>query len=92
MAGGGTKNAVWSQATSDVSGLTQIVRDKTVGASYGDAFIAALAVGDARPADIRDWNPVAREVVPNAALKSVYDKHYRTFRELYPRTRDLMKT
>src|SRR5690606_6204463 len=42
-AGGGTKNAVWSQATSDVSGLRQIVREKTVGASYGDAFLAALA-------------------------------------------------
>ncbi len=91
-AGGGTKNTVWSQATSDISGLTQIIRDKTVGASYGDAFIAALAVGDARPADIREWNPVAREIVPNTALKSVYDKQYRTFRELYPRTRELMRT
>jgi xylulokinase len=90
-AGGGTKNTVWSQATSDISGLTQIIRDKTVGASYGDAFIAALAVGDAKPADIRDWNPVAREIVPNATLKSVYDKQYRTFRELYPRTRELMR-
>jgi xylulokinase len=90
-AGGGTKNKVWAQATSDVSGLTQIVREKTVGASYGDAFLAALAVGDVKPADIRTWNPVASEIVPNAALKPVYDKTYHTFRELYPRTRDLMK-
>ena len=46
--GGGTKNKVWAQATSDVSGRTQIIRDKTIGASYGDAFLAALAVGDVR--------------------------------------------
>jgi xylulokinase len=91
-AGGGTKNAVWSQATSDVSGLTQVVREKTVGASYGDAFIAALAVGDVSPGDIQKWNPVAREIVPNAALRSVYEKQYRTFRELYPRTKELMRS
>jgi xylulokinase len=90
-AGGGTKNEVWSQATSDVSGLTQIVREKTVGASYGDAFIAALAIGDAKPTDIRYWNPVAREIVPNASLRPTYEKQYRTFRELYPRTKDLMR-
>jgi xylulokinase len=90
-AGGGTKNRVWSQATSDVSGLTQIVREKTVGASYGDAFIAALAVGDAKPTDIRTWNPVATEIVPDAALRPVYEKMYRVFRDLYPQTRDLMK-
>ena len=58
--GGGTKNKVWAQATSDVSGRTQIVRDKTVGASYGDAFLAAL--GGRRRAAARTsatWNPVA---------------------------------
>ena len=41
-AGGGTRNRVWSQATSDVSGRPQIVREKTLGACYGDAFLAAM--------------------------------------------------
>ncbi len=90
-AGGGIKNSVWSQATSDVSGLTQIVREKTVGAAYGDAFIAALAVGDAKPGDIRTWNPVAHQIVPNETLKPLYERQYRKFRELYPRTKDLMR-
>lgn len=90
-AGGGTKNRVWSQATSDVSGLTQIVREKTVGASYGDAFIAALAVGDAKPADIREWNPVATEITADPARRDLYARQYRTFRELYPRTKELMR-
>lgn len=89
-AGGGTRNRVWSQATSDVSGLTQTVREKTLGASYGDAFIAALAVGDVRREDIRRWNPVVSEIAPNPALRPTYDRRYNTFRELYPRTRDLL--
>lgn len=91
-AGGGTKNRVWAQATSDVSGRTQIVRDKTVGASYGDAFLAALAVGDARREDIRAWNPVAYEIAPDPANAELYGRQYGVFRELYPRTKDLMRT
>lgn len=90
-AGGGTNNKVWSQATSDVSGLTQIVRQKTVGAAYGDAFIAALAVGDATAADITTWNPVDYEIAPDPTVSDVYAKQYQTFRALYPRTSDLMR-
>jgi xylulokinase len=91
-AGGGTKNKVWAQATSDVSGRTQIVREKTVGASYGDAFLAALAVGDVRREDIRTWNPVAYEIAAAPANAEVYARQYGVFKELYPRTRDLMRT
>lgn len=90
-AGGGTKNRVWAQATSDVSGRTQIVREKTVGASYGDAFIAASAMGDVHREDIRRWNPVAREIVPNSDLSELYERRYRVFRELYERNKDLMR-
>ncbi len=89
--GGGTKNAVWSQATSDVSGRTQIIRDKTIGASYGDAFLAALAVGDVRREDIRSWNPVASEVAPDAKTAAVYGRQYQVFKDLYGRTHDLMR-
>lgn len=89
-AGGGTRNRVWLQATSDIAGRAQTVREITVGASYGDAFLAALAVGDVRPKDIRAWNPVAREIVPDGALADTYARTYRTFRGLYPRTRDLL--
>ncbi|MDC9823951.1 FGGY-family carbohydrate kinase [Devosia sp. ZB163] len=90
-AGGGTKNRVWSQATSDVSGRTQIVRQKTVGASYGDAFIAALAIGDVTAEQIRDWNPVDHQITPDVGLAGLYERGYRVFRELYERNKDLMR-
>jgi xylulokinase len=88
--GGGTKNRLWIQATSDVSGRTQVVRSKIIGASYGDAFLAALAVGDARPDNIRAWNPTQSEVVPDPLKAELYRKRYSAFRDLYRTTRDLM--
>jgi xylulokinase len=90
-AGGGVKNRVWSQATSDISGLAQTLREKTIGASYGDAFLAALGVGDVVASDIRAWNPVEREIVADPTHAAVYRRQYNVFKELYPRTADLMK-
>lgn len=88
--GGGTKNTVWSQATSDISGLAQVLRERTIGASYGDAFLAAVAVGDAKKADIANWNPVERQVIPREERAETYARQYRVFRRLYEQTKDLM--
>lgn len=88
--GGGTKNRVWSAATSDISGMDQVIREKTIGASYGDAFLAALALGGAKPADIDVWNPVASAVTPRADLRAMYDRQHAIFRGLYPATRSVL--
>jgi xylulokinase len=88
--GGGTRNPVWSQATSDVSGLAQAVCAQIIGASYGDAFLAALGVGDVEKSDILAWNPEERRIRPQRKHRAVYDRQYRIFRELYLRNRDLM--
>lgn len=85
--GGGTKNRIWLQATSDISGLGQIVCEKTIGASYGDAFLAACAAGHASPADIDTWNPVERMVEPET--HPAYLRQYGLFKELYTSTRDI---
>lgn len=88
--GGGTRNRVWAQATSDICGRTQIVREKTIGASYGDAFLAAFAVGDVKRETIHEWNPVESEIVPLKRNAEVYARQYRVFCNLYPETRELM--
>jgi len=85
--GGGTKNAVWMQATSDIGGAGQIVCEKTVGASYGDAFLAATAVGKALPDQIVEWNPVARTIRPE--FVAAYARQYPLFKRLYAQTRDI---
>ena len=69
---------------------TPILRRRTIGASYGDAFLAALAVGDVMPEEIDRWNPVARSVVPRPELKPMYDRQHAVFRGLYPATKPFL--
>ena len=88
--GGGLKNKVWAQATSDISGKKQTLRSRTFGASYGDAFLAALAIGDVTPETIAAWNKVDSELVPNKEHHALYQKRYGIFRALYEQTKDLM--
>ena len=83
--GGGVQNPLWLQTTSDVTGLDQIVCAKTLGAAYGDAFLAAEAAGH-RPR-IADWNPVARRIT--AGDLPVHARHYALFRMLYDQTREI---
>ncbi|OYX24656.1 MAG: carbohydrate kinase [Rhodobacterales bacterium 32-66-7] len=85
--GGGTKNALWLQATSDLCRAEQELCAQTIGASYGDAFLAALAVGLVSKADITRWNPVSARVLPEAV--AAYDRHYPLWKALYAQTRDI---
>ena len=63
-----------------------------MGASYGNAFLAALAVGDAQLKDIKTWNPIASEFTAKVENAEIYRRHYDVFRSLYERNKDLMKT
>ena len=83
--GGGTRNAPWLQATSDLTGLDQIVCKVTTGASFGNAFLAAQAIGV--QVDIAQWNPVADLIL--AQRHAAYDRQYPLFRALYDQTRDI---
>ena len=85
--GGGTKNAVWMQATSDLAGVAQRVCEKTMGASYGDAFLAAVAVGAVAPDEIGRWNPVERVVTPEPV--PAYARQYPLWKALYLQTKDI---
>ncbi len=88
--GGGTKSALWMQVFADVLGEPQEIPATTVGASYGDAFMAALAAGlvDGWSA-IHRWVRVDRVVEPDPAAHEAYAPYYAVFRELYPATRAL---
>ncbi|MBV9513439.1 MAG: FGGY-family carbohydrate kinase [Mycobacteriaceae bacterium] len=89
--GGGTRNRVWLQATSDICGRAQLVRAQTIGASYGDAFLAALAVGDVERQTILEWNPVAGDIKPCPENAAMYARQYDIYQELYLNTRHLMR-
>lgn len=85
--GGGTKNELWLQATSDLTGLDQIVCSVTTGASYGNAFLARLTLGEVAKDDLPRWNPAARTV--KAGRHAAYEAQYPLFKALYEQTKDI---
>lgn len=88
--GGGTKNRVWSQATSDISGITQKLRRFSFGASYGDAYLAGRAIGDLEANTIENWNPIENAIRPNTELTELYRDAYRRFMTLYKATASIL--
>ena len=89
--GGGTKNEVWLQAVSDISGVPQEVAPLTFGASYGDALLAGVAVGlVSSPEEIRVWQGAPRTVQPDSSLSEVYAPLSDIYSKLYDATKDHM--
>ena len=83
--GGGTKGGLWTKIVSDVTGKTQELPKVAIGASYGDAFLAAIASGLAEPSV--EWNSISTVVEPDAELNEAYSTLYGIYRDLYPATR-----
>jgi xylulokinase len=92
--GGGAQNRLWLQIVSDASGLPQDVPERTIGAAYGDAFLAGLATGLVPdPAALsRDWVRIATTLRPRVAERETYDAYYRVYRHLYDAARDDLHT
>jgi xylulokinase len=65
-----------------------MVPEQAIGASYGDALLAAIGAGLV-PADT-DWAEIAREVSPDPRVRDLYDDLYATWRQLYPSTREVV--
>ena len=88
--GGGAQTDTWLQIVSDVAGITQAVPAVTVGACYGDAFLAGCAAGVLRPQDITRWVKPARRIEPDRSLRAIYDPLYGAYRDLYRDTRGVV--
>ena len=88
--GGGTQGSLWLQIVSDATGLAQEVPQTTIGASYGAAFLAAVATADGIPPRITDWNPVAETIRPDAAVAAGYDVLFQRYLQLYASTKRLV--
>jgi xylulokinase len=85
--GGGARSELLLQIVSDVSGVEMALPEQIVGASYGDAFLAGLAIGWLDLAALRrDWVRIARHFAPDPVRHSTYQEYYAIYRELYPQT------
>ena len=85
--GGGTKNNIWMQATSDFSQIDQVISEKSTGASYGNAFLAALAVGAVSQRDITNWNPALSKI--KTQHSTLHAEKNKLFRQLYERSKEI---
>jgi xylulokinase len=83
--GGGTQGGLWTQIVADVTGRPQVVPAQTIGASYGDALLAAIGTGLTAPDT--DWSEVGTEIVPDDRHRALYDELYDGYRALYPATK-----
>ena len=87
--GGGTRNRAWVQIVSDVTGLPQRIPAESIGASYGDAFLAGCGIGVIEDSsDIDAWVKTVDRVEPRAEAHETYQEYYALYRELYESSKD----
>jgi xylulokinase len=84
--GGGLRDELWPQIVSDVLQLPQDRPAVTLGAPYGDALIAARAVGAAAPGS---WGEVGAVIRPIPEHARRYDELYTAYRDLDRATREV---
>ena len=91
--GGGAQDALWLQICSDVTGLPQDVAQQTIGAAYGDAYIAGMAAGlFSDTSALRDsWVRIERRIQPERAAEAIYAGLYKIYRDLYRDNREHMR-
>ena len=88
--GGGAQTDTWLQIVSDIAGVVQEVPATTIGASYGDAFLAGLAASKLRREDLDAWVKPGRTIRPDASRRALYDRQFGLYRALYAGTRDVV--
>ena len=88
--GGGTKSRNWLEIVSSVAGVSQIIPELTIGASYGDAFLAGLAAGILEFGDLNTWVKHKEEISPENSSHQVYESLYSEYLELYKNNQELL--
>lgn len=93
--GGGVKNELWMQIVADITGKEISTPAITVGASFGDALMAASGIkhpGFESFAKLTDFIKPGRTYLPNMENHELYKKYQAVYDALYPATVDLMHT
>jgi xylulokinase len=90
--GGGSRNRLWAQIVSDVTGLPQTILGRS-SAALGVAFLAGIGIGYFHELqEVRAWSPPDVELLPRADLYQRYREYYRIYRQLYDNTKEEMHT
>ncbi len=88
--GGAAQDKQLMQRVTNIIDCPQQIPDITLGACYGDAFLAALGIGYFSDiSEISRWVKITHEYVPQKEYKSEYDEGFKKFRNLYEYTKTL---
>ena len=90
--GGGVKNPAWMQIVADITGKTISTPAVTVGASFGDAMMAALGVhydGFENFASLTKFIKPGKSYEPNMEKHEKYKKIQSIYDRLYEAIKDL---
>jgi len=89
--GGGIQNNFWMQLVADIVDIELSIPRQLIGASYGDAFMAAVGVGLFKDlTEIIRWVKNNKIISPDPQVHKQYALNYKIFRELYDATKPLM--
>jgi xylulokinase len=88
--GGGTQHPLWARIISDVAGISQTLPALTIGASYGDAFLAALAAGLLTRDDLSQWVKLGPMITPDLHHRERYESLYADYLSLYVQTQEIV--
>lgn len=88
--GGGAQTDTWLQIVSDIAGVAQDVPRTTIGASYGDAFLAGLAAGKVQREDLDTWVKPEHTIQPDESRRALYDDQFELYKQLYSQTKSLV--
>ncbi|MDD3206078.1 MAG: FGGY-family carbohydrate kinase [Lachnospiraceae bacterium] len=78
--GGGAQNREWLQIIADITGHTVKTAAVTIGASYGDAMIAAIGTGF-----FKDYATLSRYIKPGQVIEPNMENHtfYQPMKQMY---------
>lgn len=89
--GGGTKNPVWMQIVADIINKPVLIPKVSIGASYGEAMMAALGIGDLKSFDeLASVIEIAQIIYPKEENVKLYEKYLKIYDRLYTANKELM--
>lgn len=90
-AGGGTKNHLWMQMVADITGVPVMMAEETIGASYGDALMAAIGAGHYESfGDLKRVIRIKRTFLPDEEVREAYRPYRALFDRLYEENKEIM--
>lgn len=91
VTGGGSKNIQWIQIIADIINEPLYLMQETIGASYGDALMAAIGVGHFKSfEELKEIIKIEKIFYPNIENHKKYKNYIEMYNDLYFITKNLM--